>query len=123
MAQAKSLLLALPSDVLQRLLAGIPLADHKSTAAACRTFRAVITDPRFIARRLWTVEETEVPWRDMEANILQAFPDEGRIVVFLNNGAAFERATNGSWSRFYVLEGTLDIVEGEGFAGASVLLG
>ena len=52
MAKAKSLLLALPSDVLQRLLAGIPLADHKSTAAACRTFRAVITDPRFIARRL-----------------------------------------------------------------------
>ena len=60
----------------------------------------------------------------MNASVLQAFPDEGRVVVVLNNGAVFERATNGSWSRFYHVEGTLDdIVEGEGFAGASVLLG
>ena len=60
--------------------------------------------------------------------IQQAIPHQGRIVVFLNNGAAFERATDGSWSRYEVAEGTFDsdeIVIGNcgGFVAASVLLG
>ena len=51
MAQAGSLLLGFPADVLQRTLAGVPLSDHRATAAACRAFRAVITDPQFPAVR------------------------------------------------------------------------
>ena len=40
--------------------------------------------------------------------IVEAIPHLGRIVVFLSNGAAFERATDGSWSRHEVAEGTID---------------
>ena len=39
--------------------------------------------------------------------IVEAIPHQGRIVVFLSNGAAFERATVGSWSRYEVAEGTI----------------
>ena len=44
-------ILTLPAQLLPRVLAGIPLADHRATAAACRAFRAVITDPQFPAAR------------------------------------------------------------------------
>ena len=61
-------------------------------------------------------------------NIQQVIPHQGRIVVFLNNGAAFERATDGSWSSYEVAEGTFDSDEimtlnYGGFVAASVLLG
>ncbi len=41
----------LPDDVLQRVLAGVPLDDHQATAAAWQSFRAVISGPRFPALR------------------------------------------------------------------------
>ena len=41
----------LPDDVLQRVLAGIPLDDHQAAAATCQAFRAVISGPRFPALR------------------------------------------------------------------------
>ena len=41
----------LPDDVLQRLLAGVPLDDHQAAAATCQAFRAVIRGPRFLALR------------------------------------------------------------------------
>ena len=44
-------LLALPDDVLQRVLVGVPLDDHCTTALVCRTFRAVVTSPQFHAAR------------------------------------------------------------------------
>ena len=44
-------LLALPDDVLQRVLVGVPLDDHYTTALVCRTFRAVVTSPQFHAVR------------------------------------------------------------------------
>ena len=44
-------LLALPDDVLQRVLVGVPLDDHCATALVCRTFRAVVTSPQFHAAR------------------------------------------------------------------------
>ena len=44
-------LLALPDDVLQRVLVGVPLDDHCTTALVCRTFRAVVTSPQFHAVR------------------------------------------------------------------------
>ena len=39
--------MALPDDVLQRVLVGVLLDDHPATAAACRAFRDVIRGPRF----------------------------------------------------------------------------
>ena len=40
-----------PVDVLQRLLAGVPLADHRAAASVCKSFRDVIRGPRFLALR------------------------------------------------------------------------
>ena len=84
----------------------------------------------------WTVEETELPWQDMareamtqgpimycRIHIVQAVLHQGRIVVFLSNGAVFERDTDGSWSRYEVAEGTgFRQYKHYGFAAASVLL-
>ena len=44
---APSLLLALPQDVQQRLLAGCRYEDLFSLAAACRALRDVVNDPKF----------------------------------------------------------------------------
>ena len=44
---ASSSFMALPDDVLQRVLVGVLLDDHPATAAACRAFRDVIRGPRF----------------------------------------------------------------------------
>ena len=43
--------MALPDDVLQRVLLGVALDDHDATAAACRAFRDVIRGPRFLRLR------------------------------------------------------------------------
>ena len=42
---------ALPDDLLQRVLVGVPLDDHHAAAAACQAFRGVITGSRFLALR------------------------------------------------------------------------
>ena len=41
----------LPDDVLQRVLAGVPLDDQQATADTCQAFRAVLRGPRFPALR------------------------------------------------------------------------
>ena len=41
----------LPDDVLQRLLVGLPLEDHRAAASVCKSFRRVIAGPRFLAER------------------------------------------------------------------------
>ena len=41
----------LPDDVLQRLLVGLPLEEHRTAASSCKAFRDVITGPRFLALR------------------------------------------------------------------------
>ena len=42
---------SVPDDVLQRILVGVPLDDHRAAASACRTFRDVINGSRFPALR------------------------------------------------------------------------
>ena len=44
-------LMSLPDDLLQRLLVGVPLEDHRAAASACVAFRDVINGPRFVALR------------------------------------------------------------------------
>jgi hypothetical protein len=51
MATDYATLRTLPDDVLQRVLVGVPLDDHRVTASVCRAFRAVICGPRFLALR------------------------------------------------------------------------
>ena len=41
----------LPDDIQQRVLAGVPLDDHRATASVCRAFRDVINGPNFPALR------------------------------------------------------------------------
>ena len=44
-------LLALPDDVLQRVLVGVPRDDHNVAALVCKRTRGIITGPRFLALR------------------------------------------------------------------------
>ena len=44
-------LLALPDDLVTRVLVGVNRDDHDATAAACGAFRAVIRGPRFLRLR------------------------------------------------------------------------
>ena len=44
-------LLALPDDVLQRVLVGVPRDDHDVAALVCKRTRGIITGPRFLALR------------------------------------------------------------------------
>ena len=46
-----SQLLALPDDVLQRVLVGVPRDDHDVAALVCKRTRGIITGPRFLALR------------------------------------------------------------------------
>ena len=86
----------LPDDIQQRVLAGVPLDDQQATAAACKAFRAVIRDPRFLALRKRY---------------------DGRIIVFLANGhggGTLVRAADGSWAPY---GGVGDSAEAEALTG------
>ena len=55
----------------------------------------LIYDPQFDA---WT-RESEVPWGSLvQGHVTHTCAHEGRIVVFLSNRTAFQRASVGSWS-------------------------
>ena len=41
----------LPDDVLQRVLVGLPLEDHRAAVTVCKSFCGIITGPRFFAAR------------------------------------------------------------------------
>ena len=51
MDASASFFTALPDDLLQRVLVGVPLDDHHAAAAVCQAFRGVITGSRFPALR------------------------------------------------------------------------
>ena len=117
-AQAGSNFLALPDDLRGGLLALIPHDSLTAAALVCRAFHAVISGPQFpTLRQRFGGFAAPGPWQDMARaaheqfifsfRIVEAIPHLGRIVVFLSNGAAFERATDGSWSRHEVAEGTI----------------
>ena len=125
---------ALPDDVLQRILVGVPLDDHRVAAAACRAFHDVINGPRFPALRrkygfaeygVVVVDDTgdRVDNRVVSIRMAQqigamatisgpcrgpgdsdsvahACAHKGRVVVFLQSDAAFERGNDGTWSPF-----------------------
>ena len=51
MDASASFFTALPDDLLQRVLVGVPLDDHRVAASVCQAFRGVITGSRFPALR------------------------------------------------------------------------
>ena len=68
----------LPDDVLQRLLAGVPLDDHRAAASACKSFRDVIRGPRFLAlrRRYGSVHKSDcrdAPFRRAPDSLVDKF--------------------------------------------------
>ena len=72
MATTSSPLLALPEDLLLRVLIGVPRADHGATAAACGAFRAVMSGPRFLRlRRDWGFAERGVVMVESEKGHLR----------------------------------------------------
>ena len=81
----------LPDDVLQRLLVGLPLEDHRAAASVCESFRRVITGP-----------VTNPDDGDVRITVNSACAHKNRLVVFLSSGMAFERANDGSWSPYQV---------------------
>ena len=141
-------LLALPEDLLLRVLVGVPRADHGATAAACGAFRAVMSGPRFLRlRREWGFAERGVvldpqsdTWTEGRPFFRGEFDEvdevydysrqccqcvhNGRIVLFHSDGVAWERANDGSWSRYEAVapEAFRDCI-GPLAAFGSVLLG
>ena len=81
----------LPDDVLQRLLVGLPLEDHRAAASVCESFLRVITGP-----------VTNPDDGDVRITVNSACAHKNRLVVFLSSGMAFERANDGSWSPYQV---------------------
>jgi hypothetical protein len=51
MDASASFFTALPDDLLQRVLVGVPFDDHRVAASVCQAFRGVINGPRFPALR------------------------------------------------------------------------
>ena len=66
-------LLALPDDVLQRVLVGVPRDDHDVAALVCKRTRGIFTGPRFLAarRRYGFAEYGIVTIAYREASVLQ----------------------------------------------------
>ena len=78
MATAHAPFRSLPDDVLQRLLVGLPLEDHRAAASVCKAFRDVINGPRFLALRkrygfaehsIVTVAYVIPPISDLRSNV------------------------------------------------------
>ena len=96
----------LPHYLQQRVLAGVPFHDHQVTAAACKAFRAIIRGPGFLAlrQRHGFAERVVV----VVGNTHLA---HGRIIVFLQNGTAFARAADGTWSPYETMVHARNVTE------------
>ena len=92
MAATGSPLLALPDDLLTRVLVGVNRDDHDAAAAACGAFRAVIRGPRFLRLR----RESGFAERAIVLVETARVPDYG----LRNTVPLCERANDGSWSRY-----------------------
>ena len=76
-------LLALPEDLLLRVLIGVPRADHGATAAACGAFRAVMSGPRFLRlRREWGFAERGIVLAEAEVGHLGTERHRVQIIYF-----------------------------------------
>ena len=80
-------LLALPDELLTRVLVGVNRDDHDAAAAACGAFRAVIRGPRFLRlRREFGFSERGIVLVSSRRGLQQDESIDGLIEIRMANG-------------------------------------
>ena len=96
----------LPDDVLQRVLVGLPLDDHRAAASVCKSFRGIITGPRFFAaRRRYGFAERGVVTVFRGDGVLQiktAHTDDIMATIPTDNRLSFYGSTTDGGARLFV---------------------
>ena len=96
----------LPDDVLQRVLVGLPLEDHRAAASVCKSFRGIITGPRFLAaRRRYGFAERGVVTVFRGDDVLQiklAHTDDIMATIPTDDRLSFYGSTTDGGARLFV---------------------
>jgi hypothetical protein len=95
----------LPDDVLQRVLVGLPLDDHSAAASVCKSFRGIITGPRFLAarRRYGFAERGVVTVSNGDGVLLIKTAHKGDIMATIPTGRlSFYGSTTDGGARLFV---------------------
>ena len=96
----------LPDDVLQRVLVGLPLDDHRAAASVCKSFRGIITGPRFFAaRRRYGFAERGVVTVFRGEGVLQiktAHTDDIMATIPTDDRLSFYGSTTDGGARLFV---------------------
>ena len=101
----------LPDDVLQRVLVGLPLEDHRAAASACTSFRDVITGPRFLALRkrygfaehsIVIVASVEIDGQANDISRIRVSHKTGGTASILDRRVISSKSTTDRGSRLFV---------------------
>jgi len=88
----------LPDDVLQRVLVGLPLDDHRAAASVCKSFRGIITGPRFFAaRRRYGFAERGVVLLSSRRGLQQGESIDGLIEIRMAHKRGVESRGSRAW--------------------------
>ena len=96
---------ALPDDLLQRVLVGVPLDDHRVAASVCQAFRGVITGSRFPALRqkYGFAERGVVTVRVTEGDVLEIVTaDKSCVLATIPLSGLSSYATTDGGTRLFV---------------------
>ena len=93
----------LPDDVLQRLLVGLPLEDHRAAASVCESFRRVIVGPRFLAerRRCGFAERGPVSVRITHGDLTICMAHKSEVIARVSGGYRILCSTTDGGSRLF----------------------
>jgi hypothetical protein len=98
---------ALPDDLLQRVLVGVPLDDHRVAASVCQAFRGVITGSRFPALRqkYGFAERGVVTVRVTEGDVLEIVTADKSCVLasIPGSGLYSSRGTTDGGTRLFLV--------------------
>jgi len=101
----------LPDDVLQRVLVGLPLEDHRAAASVCTSFRDVITGPRFLALRkrygfaehsIVIVASVEIDGQANDISRIRVSHKTGGTASILDRRVISSKSTTDRGSRLFV---------------------
>ena len=111
MATAHAPFRSLPDDVLQRLLVGLPLEDHRAAASVCKAFRDVINGPRFLALRkrygfaehsIVIVASVEIDGQANDNSRIRVAHKSGGTASILDRRVISSKSTTDRGSRLFV---------------------
>ena len=111
MATAHAPFRSLPDDVLQRLLVGLPLEDHRAAASVCKAFRDVINGPRFLALRkrygfaehsIVIVASVEIDGQANDISRIRVSHKTGGTASILDRRVISSKSTTDRGSRLFV---------------------